>query len=194
MPHSPQHNLGKTLSYPSDLNDGTNPIDKVISSLRYSSIPHFKLESHTSQPNEHSRNCAVRSGDGWFRDLEESNVWTGPMALVSKTIAGTGHIDSSQILEIDSDTDSSSSSPSTDTESEAEHWLRMKEDHAIGGYHWEEGVNDSEELPRSLGNQVHYSTKDPIVPQNIPLKGMARLRRVSPRAIKTTLQDTEQRY
>jgi hypothetical protein len=194
VPHNAQHNLEKTLSYASDLNDGTNPIDKALSSLRYSSIPHFKFESDTSQPNEHSRNCVVRSGDDWFGDLEESDVWTGPMAHASKTIAGTGRIYSSQIVEIDSDTDSSSSAPSTDTESEAEHWLRMKEDHAVGGCHWEKGVNDSEKLPRSHGNQVHYSTtKNPIVPQNIRLKGMARLRRISPRAIKTTLQDTEHR-
>lgn len=180
VPHNPEDNPGKDLSYASDLNNSTNPIDKAISSLRYSSIPHFMFESH-SKPNSYSTTCVMRSENGWFEDSEE-NVGTDP-TVTSKTIAGSRYTDSFQ--NIDSDTDSSSLAPYTSPEGEDGLWLQMTED-AVGGCHWEEG-----KLSRLHENKVRYLTKDPTVPQNIPLKGMARLRRISPRAIKTAiLQNT----
>ena len=173
VPHNPQQN---------------SPIEKAISSLRYSSIPYFMFESHSSKSNNsHSRKCVVRrSEDGWFEDLED-NIWKGPtrMALASETIAGNGHIHSSQpeILEIDSDTDSSRSSslaPSTtDPESETEELLHITED-VVGGC--QEGLDDAESKI-SRNSEAQYVTKDLTVPP--ALKGMARLRRISPRAIKT---------
>jgi hypothetical protein len=139
-----------------------------------------------NKPDQQSRKCVVRSQDGWFEDLEE-NLWTGP-TLASKTIAGNNRIGSCQILEIDSDTDSSSSASSTDSDNEAENWLRMV-DNVAAGCHWEEGIG--KKLYQSHGNEVRNLTKGTPASQNIPLKGMARLRRISPRGLKmVTLHNT----
>lgn len=185
VPHNHQHSgSGRNAS---DLNGSTNPIDKTISSLGYSSVPHFLFERHR-QFNQQSRKYVMRSEDGWFED-SQVNVWIGP-TLPSKPTADhpasqlvpSGRTNSSQALEIDGDTDSSSPAPSTEPDSKAEHYLRKTED-VVGGGDWEERLY--EKLSRSHGNEAQ-----PTVPQNIPLKGMARLRRISPRSIETeALQD-----
>ena len=133
--------------------------------------------------------CVIRSGDGWFEDLEDVRI---EPTILSKMIAGHpimqlnydvpgGRHTYSQVPEIDSDTDSSSSAPSTEPDSEADHWLHVIEKD-VGGGNWE-GLD---------GIKVQSSMTDPAVPQKTLLKGMARLRRMSPKAIKTTtLQETK---
>lgn len=184
-PHNPQHNLGRNRSSASDLNESImNPIDKVISGLRYSSIPYISFETQIN-PNQHSRERVVRSEDGWFKHWEE-NVRDAS----KESITASGHTDSPQMPELDSDTDSSSSASSTYS-SQAKNWLRTT-DEVVRGDSLEEGHD--KKLSQSHGNEAPYlkKVKGHINPQDIPLKGMARLRRISPKAISTTgLLDVE---
>lgn len=137
----------------------------------------------------------LQSEDGWYEDLEE-NVQTGPTTtLPSESMVGhplaqlvpDEPTHPSQTLEIDSDTDSSSSAPSTELDSESEHWLRTAEEVVTGG-EWGEGLDDNKVSQSHHGNEdKHLTKKDTTLAQNIiPLKGMARLRRISPRSIITT--------
>lgn len=164
-----------------DSNDSINPIDNTICSLRYSSIPHLLFENQ-SKPSKQSVKCVIQSGDGWFEDLEDarreptipSKMITGHPIMQLNYVPGGRHT-YSQVPEIDSDTDSSSSAPSTEPDSEAEHWLHVIEKD-VGGGNWE-GLD---------GIKVQSSMTDLAVPKKTLLKGMARLRRMSPKAIKTT--------
>jgi len=184
VPHNPQHNPGRNLSSASDLNESMNPIDKAISGLRYSSIPYILFETQ-SKPNQHSRECVVQSEDGWSKRWGE-NVRTGS-ALASESIAASGYTDSSQMPEMDSDIDSSSLASSTDS-SQVKNWLRTTDE--VVGDNLKEGHDRSP--TQSHGNEAPCSKKGHAVPQDIPLKGMARLRRISPKAISTTgLLDVE---
>ncbi|KAF8805176.1 hypothetical protein BYT27DRAFT_7258281 [Phlegmacium glaucopus] len=196
--HNHQHSgSGRNLPCASGLNDSMNPIDKTISSLGYSSIPYFLFESHVSKPNQRSKKYVMRSEDGWLEG-SEVNVWTDDPTVLSKPIAGHPAAQlapgrrtySSRDLEIDGDTDSSSTAPSIKPDSEALHRRCMTVD--VGGGKWEEELNVK--LCRSHRNKAQQLAIGPIGPQNIPLKGMARLRRISPRPIQTaTLQNDPSR-